>query len=56
LKLWLNEDYGPVDSIEAVVSAAGYFRLGADEAKRVLGEVYTQPGIGNGSRSRHRLV
>jgi serine/threonine-protein kinase HipA len=40
LKLWLNEDYGPVDSIEAVVSAAGYFRLGADEAKRVLGEVY----------------
>ena len=40
LKLWLNEDFGPADSIEAVVSAAGYFRLGADEAKRVLGEVY----------------
>ncbi|MFM0097295.1 type II toxin-antitoxin system HipA family toxin [Paraburkholderia nemoris] len=40
LKLWLNEDYGPVDSIEAVVNEAGYFRLDAGEAKRVLGEVY----------------
>lgn len=39
LKLWLNEDYGPVDSIEAVVNEAGYFRLETDEAKRVLGEV-----------------
>jgi serine/threonine-protein kinase HipA len=39
LKLWLNEDYGPVDSIEAVMNEATYFRLGADEAKRVLGEV-----------------
>ncbi|MEZ0603699.1 type II toxin-antitoxin system HipA family toxin [Paraburkholderia sp. IW21] len=40
LKLWLNEDYGPVDSIEAVLNEARYFRLAADEAKRVLGEVY----------------
>ncbi|ASL46006.1 hypothetical protein bAD24_III01320 [Burkholderia sp. AD24] len=39
LKLWLNEDYGPVDSIEAVVNEAGYFRLETHEAKRVLGEV-----------------
>jgi serine/threonine-protein kinase HipA len=40
LKLWLNEEYGPVDSIEAVVDEASYFRLAADEAKRILGEVH----------------
>lgn len=39
LKLWLNEDYGPVDSIEAVMNEAPYFRLSADEAKRILNEV-----------------
>ena len=39
LKLWLNEDYGPVDSIEAVMNEARYFRLSADEAKRILDEV-----------------
>lgn len=41
LKLWLDEAYGPVDSIEAVVGRAGYFRLDAAAARRVLGEVYT---------------
>ncbi|MFM0054974.1 type II toxin-antitoxin system HipA family toxin [Paraburkholderia phytofirmans] len=39
LRLWLNEDYGPVDSIEAVMNEARYFRLSADEAKRILDEV-----------------
>lgn len=41
LKLWLDEAYGPVDSIEAVVRMAGYFRLDAAGAQRVLGEVCT---------------
>lgn len=41
LKLWLDEAYGPVDSIEAVLSRASYFRLDASVARRVLGEVYT---------------
>jgi serine/threonine-protein kinase HipA len=45
LKLWLDEAYGPVDSIEAVVSMAGYFRLDAAAVQRVLGEVCT--AIGN---------
>jgi serine/threonine-protein kinase HipA len=39
LKLWLDEAYGPVDSIEAVVGAAGYFRLDAAAVQRVLGQV-----------------
>lgn len=39
LKLWLDEAYGPVDSIEAVVSVAGYFRLDSATVRRVLGEV-----------------
>jgi len=41
LKLWLDESYGPVDSIKAVVDRAGYFRLDAAAARRVLGQVYT---------------
>lgn len=41
LKLWLDEDYGPVDSIAAVVDRARYFRLDAEAARRVLGEVVT---------------
>jgi serine/threonine-protein kinase HipA len=41
LKLWLDESYGPVDSITAVVDRAGYFRLDAAAARRVLGQVYT---------------
>lgn len=41
LKLWLDEAYGPVDSIVEVVRAAKYFRLGADATQRVLGEVCT---------------
>ncbi|MEI8156843.1 MAG: type II toxin-antitoxin system HipA family toxin [Burkholderiales bacterium] len=40
LKLWLDESYGPVDSIEAVVQAAGYFRLDASGVQRVLGKVH----------------
>lgn len=40
LKLWLNESYGPVDSIEAIMDEAPYFRLSENEAKRILGEVY----------------
>ena len=40
LKLWLDESYGPVDSIEAVVQAAGYFRLDASAVQRVLGKVH----------------
>lgn len=40
LKLWLNEDYGPVDSIAAVMKEAPSFRLSPGDAKRVLGDVY----------------
>jgi serine/threonine-protein kinase HipA len=40
LKLWLDESYGPVDSIEAVVRAAGYFRLDGAGVQRVLGNVH----------------
>lgn len=39
LKLWLDEAYGPVDSIQAVVGMAGYFRLDAAAIQRVLGDV-----------------
>lgn len=39
LKLWLDEASGPVDSIEAVVAAARYFRLDDAAARRVLGQV-----------------
>jgi serine/threonine-protein kinase HipA len=41
LKLWLDESYGPVDSITAIVGHAGYFRLDAAAARRVLGQVCT---------------
>ena len=39
LKLWLDEAYGPVDSIEAVIDAAVYFRLNAADVRRVLGDL-----------------
>ncbi len=38
---WLDEGYGPVDSIEAVLRIAGYFRLDAAAAQRILGKVYS---------------
>ena len=41
LKLWLDEAYGPVDSIEAVIDAADYFRLNAADVQRVLGDLVT---------------
>lgn len=41
LKLWLDEGYGPVDSIAAVVRMAGYFRLDSAAVQRVLGQVHT---------------
>ena len=41
LKLWLDEAYGPVDSITAIVERASYFRLDAAAARRVLIEVVT---------------
>lgn len=41
LKLWLDETYGPVDSITAIMDRARYFRLDAATARRVLGEVHT---------------
>lgn len=41
LKLWLDEAYGPVDSITAIVDRGRYFRLDAAAARRVLGEVCT---------------
>lgn len=40
LKLWLDEDYGPVDSITAIVDRASYFWLDAAAARRVLRDVY----------------
>ena len=39
LKLWLDEEYGPVDSIEAVVRAAPYFRLDGAGVRRILAQV-----------------
>jgi serine/threonine-protein kinase HipA len=39
LKLWLDEAYGPVDSIQAVVAKAGYFRLDDAAVRRVLGDL-----------------
>ncbi len=39
LKLWLDEAYGPVDSIKAVIGLADYFRLDAATAQRVLSDV-----------------
>lgn len=39
LQLWLDEANGPVDSIEAVVSMARYFRLDAATVQSVLDQV-----------------
>jgi serine/threonine-protein kinase HipA len=39
--LWLNEEYGPVDAIEAVLRQAPYFRLSEAMARRIIGQVYT---------------
>ncbi|WP_137925405.1 type II toxin-antitoxin system HipA family toxin [Cupriavidus sp. 2SB] len=39
LKLWLDEAYGPVDSIKAVIGVASYFRLDSSAVQRVLGQV-----------------
>jgi serine/threonine-protein kinase HipA len=41
LKLWLDEDSGPVDSIEEVVARADYFRLDEAAVRRVLGDIYS---------------
>lgn len=40
LKLWLDEDYGPVDSIDAVLAKATYFRLSPQQANAILTQVY----------------
>lgn len=40
LKLWLDEDYGPVDSIDAVLARATYFRLSPQQANTILTQVY----------------
>lgn len=39
LKTWISEDSGPDASIDALMSVAGYFRLAAVTARRILGEV-----------------
>lgn len=39
LKTWITEDAGPQASIDALMTAAPYFQLGPDRARRVLGEV-----------------
>lgn len=40
LKLWLDEDYGPVDSIDAVLAKATDFRLSPQQANAILTQVY----------------
>lgn len=40
LKLWLNEEYGPVNSIDALLREAPYFRLSAQQAKATLAHVF----------------
>ncbi|MGC7403227.1 type II toxin-antitoxin system HipA family toxin [Pandoraea pneumonica] len=39
LKLWLDEDYGPVDAIDAAMDRASIFHLSPDEALRILAEI-----------------
>jgi serine/threonine-protein kinase HipA len=39
LKLWLDEDSGPVNAIREVVALAAYFCLNETNARRVLGDV-----------------
>lgn len=39
LKTWISEDSGPDASIDALMSAAPYFRLAAAAARRILGDV-----------------
>ncbi len=39
LKTWISEDSGPEASIDALMSAAPYFRLTAAAARRIVGEV-----------------
>lgn len=39
LKLWINETDGPVDSIDAIMHEAPYFRLSESSAKRILRQV-----------------
>ncbi|WP_440867388.1 HipA domain-containing protein [Symbiopectobacterium purcellii] len=40
LKLWLDEDYGTVDSIDAVLAKATDFRLSPQQANAILAQVY----------------
>jgi len=40
LKLWLSEDSGPVDNVDALMAEAAYFRLSPADALRILAEVY----------------
>ena len=44
LKLWLNEADGPVDSIDAVMNEAAYFRLNDTSRKRILAQVVRAVG------------
>lgn len=39
LKLWLDEDYGPVDAVDATLDRAGIFHLSAGEARQILTEI-----------------
>jgi serine/threonine-protein kinase HipA len=39
LKTWISEETGPTASIDALRSAAPYFRIGAKQARAILGEV-----------------
>ncbi|MBA3846282.1 MAG: type II toxin-antitoxin system HipA family toxin [Planctomycetes bacterium] len=39
LKTWISEDTGPAASIEALRSVAPYFRISADRARGILGEI-----------------
>jgi serine/threonine-protein kinase HipA len=39
LKTWVSEETGPEATIEALMSVIGYFRIGRDRAKAILGEV-----------------
>jgi serine/threonine-protein kinase HipA len=53
LKTWISEETGPEATIEALLSAAAYFRISMPRAKTILGEV---EGAVSGWRAKGRTL
>ena len=53
LKTWISEETGPEATIEALLSAAVYFRISMPRAKTILGEV---EGAVSGWRAKGRTI